>query len=253
MVKLYGESLAKDYSNLNFSQQSCEQLKDLLESLNKIPFVVNQWNQANITVDRIEQIKNLHVPDELQHDKPELDDKTISNLIKQLDELDTNEYKDGSYIYPYGDEPVTNENEDVTIQNWFKQLINEHLNANEKEVQAICFIAKIIMNAWKPSPWTKLIYGYYMARDLYRIFTSLNLEHLSILDLIQSTLGITFDWNEFNQESMKLDENINYVDMIKKAAMKIENNEPNIFNFINKEANLISDKINSWIIKMDQI
>lgn len=253
MVKLYGENLAKEFSNSNFSQQSVEQLKELLESLNKIPSTVSQWNQASSTVNRVEEIKKLNIPKELQFDEPELDDKVISNLVEQLNNLDMNEFRDGSYIYPYGDEPIYNEDANLTIQNWFKQLSNEHLNVIEKQIHMICYLVKIIMNTWKPAPWTKIIYGYYMARDLYRIFTSLNIEHLRILDLIQSTLGITFDWNEFNYESMKLDENINYINIINIAATKIERNDPKIFEFIRKEVNLVTDKIDSWIVKMGQI
>lgn len=253
MVKMYGESSAKEFSNLNFSQQSIEHLKELLESLDKIPSIVNQWNQTHSKVNRVEQIKKLNIPKELQYDEPKLDDKVASNLIRQLNELDIDDFRDGSYIYPYGDEPVNNEDANLTICNWFKQLSNEHLNALDKQIYTICYIAKISMNIWKPAPWTKLIYGYYMARDLYRIFISLNIEHLIILELIQSTLGVTFDWNEFNYESMKLDETINYINVINNAVAKIELKDPKAFDFIKKEVNLVNDRIDFWITKTGQI
>lgn len=253
LVKLYGEDQAKEFSHMNFSNASIEHLKELLESLKNIPQVVKQWNQTTSELNRVEQIKKLNISKDLHSDEPELNDKVASKIINQLNNLDVNETRDGSYIYPYGDEPIIHEDANITISNWFTQLSNENINGLEKQVRTICYIAKVIMNTWKPLPWTKLIYGYYMARDLYRIFVSLSIEHLTILDLIQSILGITFDWNEFNHESMKLDEDINYTIMINKAIAKIELKDPNIFDFIKIEAEPISREIDTWIINLGQI
>lgn len=254
MVKIYGEKSAKEFSNfVNFSQQSINHLKELLESLQKIPRIVNGWNQVGPKLDRLSQIKKLNIPKTIGLDEPELDEKVVSNLIKQLNELDTNEPRDGSYIYPYGDEPIDDEDANLAIRSWFKQLSNRSLSSIEKQMHIVCYIAKITMSTWKNLPWTKLIYGYYMARDLYRIFTGLNIVHLDILELIQSILGITFDWNEFNQEAMKLDEDIDYIYLINTATKRIELDDPTIFNFIEKEANLVAEKIDNWIMKIGQI
>lgn len=177
----------------------------------------------------------------------DVSEQNMELLINTINTSDENEVEDASYVYPYHDEPLFDCSNQDTINDWTNFIKISKLSNLEMESGIVTFICRIIKATWPiHKSNTRIIYGYYMARDLDTIFEGPKLG-FDVGFCIENIVGFQFDMSEIKEEWKCLDKDISYINIIRGHGSEFRNSHYLNSNRISEESIVVNDKINTWI------
>jgi len=188
----------------------------------------------------------------------DIDEQDINTRIDTLNKRDQEATINDRYVYPYGDEPIFNESEDRAIKDWIHKMMLRFSTDDDKRLNLIMVIAEIIMSVWKTDKSLyRITYGFYLAKDLYKIGVFFKFNHYELIKCINDIIGMDIDWNKFNQEALLLSNEIGFGSLIWKQLKALDMNKDLIYKDIKSETENILLEIDKWSesvkIPLDQI
>lgn len=186
------------------------------------------------------------------NEEGDIDGQDIDALVEELNKRDQEATMDDHYVYPYGDEPLFNESEDRAIKDWIHKAMLRYSTDDDKRLNLIMIVAEIIMSVWKTDKSLyRITYGFYLAKDLYKIGISFKFNHYELINCINNILGMEIDWNRFNQEALLLHDKIGFGSLIWKQLQALDMNRDLVFTDIKSETENILSEINKWAESID--
>jgi hypothetical protein len=250
-IELYGKYWA---DNLKQEVEKFEEINkalfNLKSSLNINDIKSLQTKPIKSTLTELQQRDSpSDMPNEIPiklNEDGDIYEHEIDDLIEALNKRDQ-EVIDNHYTYPYGDEPIDNESEDRAIKDWIHKAMLRYSNDDDKRLNLIMIVAETIMSAWKTDKSLyRIMYGYYLAKDLYKIGIFFKFNHYELINCINNVIGMDIDWNKFNQEALLLNDKIGFGLLIWKQLEALNMNRDLSFKEIKKETDNITLEINKW-------
>jgi hypothetical protein len=250
-IELYGKYWA------DHLKQEVEKFEEINKALLKLKSSLNindikslQTKPAKSTLTELQQSDSpSDVPNEIPiklNKDGDIDEQDTDNLIEALNKRDQ-EVIDNHYVYPYGDEPIDNESEDRAIRDWIHKAMLRCSNDGDKRLNLIMIVAEVIMSTWKiDKSLYRIMYGYYLAKDLYKIGIFFKVNHYELINCINNVIGMDIDWNKFNQEASLLNDKIGFGLLIWKQLEALNMNRDLSFKEIKNETENILLEINKW-------
>jgi hypothetical protein len=250
-IELYGKSwadkLKRETENFEEINNALTNLKSSL-NLNHIKSIQSTLTKSTSSeqhqVDSVDKL--LEIPIKL-NENGDINEQDSEPLIEALNKRDQEANIDNHYVYPYGDEPLVNESEDKAIKTWIHNAMIRYSNDDDKRLNLIMIVAEIIMSIWKTDKSLyRIMYGYYLAKDLYKIGAFFKFNHYELINCINNIIGMDIDWERFNQEALLLNDKIGFGSLIWKQIKTLDMNIDLNFKEIKSETESILLEINKW-------
>lgn len=235
----------KQYMNKNKIEESMNDLKEIA-SQDNIKDALNLLDTKELSNMKPQNSKDLLK--DLLNPEWDIDEDKIDIYLNRLNERDEKEISDASYVYPYHDEPFLQQNAQDTINNWADTIIkHEGLNTIEKQIMIMKITCMIIKSKWNLNrPHLRVLYGYYMARDIYMILSNPRFS-INQYPLIENLVDYQFDYESIREEWSNLDKDISYLPIFKDVVEYFDKTGKIDGNYITTRSETIEGKINIWV------
>lgn len=193
-----------------------------------------------------ENVLNL---DNMLNEQGDISPDNCDLFLQALNVRDDGAIQDSSYVYPYHDEPINNCSPQDSCDHWIKSIMNSDYTHAELRYQIVYLIHYMITTCWSGSNANRIIYGYYMAKDIYKFY---QLDLLHFQEFTTGIIGINFNLDQLLEEFNLLDDKLSFKSIVDDQIEYFINHSKLNYDKAKAMTMNICKNIDNWVNKQTQ-